>query len=341
MSQMHESQLESEICAHLAAHGWLTASSGTDEGYDPKRALFPADLFAWWEETQPAELAKRLGSDPTKHPKAKEDLLDRLAAVLNKGQLADGGSLQTLRRGFKDVNASFTLMETRPEQALNETVNARYAANRLRVVRQVHYSTAHPEWSIDLVLFLNGIPVATIELKTDFTQNVSDAIKQYKEDRPPAGEPLLGYGTRALVHFAVSNSEVWMTTKLDGVKTRFLPFNRGNNGHAGNGPDENGSSPATYLWRDILQRDRFLEIIGKFMHYETEKYEDEKGKTRTKHTLIFPRFHQLDAVTKILDDARTNGHGQRYLIQHSAGSGKTRSIAWSAPSRHPPRRQRQ
>lgn len=196
--------------------------------------------------------------------------------------------MQVLRTGFKDVPTSFQMMQKRPEQAINPTVNARYAANRLRVMRQVHYSTKNQN-SIDLVLFVNGIPVATLELKTDFTQNVGDAKKQYMQDRQPAGEPLLGFGTRALVHFAVSNDEVWMTTKLAGDKTVFLPFNRGDAGHRGNGPDEDGGSPTSYLWRDVLQRDQFLDILGKFMHYEESKTTDPATKKVTiSHTLIFP-----------------------------------------------------
>jgi len=328
-NQTWESEFERELCEHLKANGWLY--SPDDTGYDRPRALFPEDLFTWLEETQPDELAKKIKpsmSDQAK-AKAKDQILTRLATLLDKGQPV-GGSLQLLRNGFKDTPATFTLMQKRPETSVNPTVTKRYAANRLRVMRQVHYSTKNNK-SIDLVLFVNGIPVATLELKTDHKQNIGDAKHQLMTDRDPAGEPLLGFGTRALVHFAVSNDEVWMTTKLAKGTTYFLPFNRGNAGHQGNGPDEDGGSATTYLWRDVLQRDQWLDIIGKFIHYETTKSTDDKtGQVKTDHILIFPRFHQLDAVTKIVNDARTNGAGQRYLIQHSAGSGKTRSIAWSA-----------
>lgn len=328
-NQTWESAFERELCEDLEAHGWLY--SHDDAGYDRQRALFPEDLFAWLEETQPDELAKKVkpGMSDQAKAKARDQILTRLATLLDKGQPV-GGSLQVLRSGFKDTPASFTLMQKRPEQDVNQTVNERYKANRLRVMRQVHYSTKNTK-SIDVVLFLNGIPVATMELKTDHKQNIGDAKKQYMTDRDPAGEPLLGFGTRALVHFAVSNDEVWMTTKLSKEKTYFLPFNRGNDGHAGNGPNEDGGSATTYLWRDVLQRDQWLDIIGKFIHFETTKSTDEKtGQVTTDHVLIFPRFHQLDAVTKLVADARENGPGQRYLIQHSAGSGKTRSIAWTA-----------
>lgn len=326
--QTWESQFEKELCEHLAVHGWLY--SPNSDGYDRQRALYPEDLFAWFEETQPDELAKKIKpamSDQAK-AKVKDSILNRLAGLLDRGQPV-GGSLQLLRSGFKDTPASFQLMQKRPETSVNDTVAKRYAANRLRVMRQVYYSTKNSN-SVDLVLFVNGIPVATLELKTEGKQNIGDAKKQYMENRPVASEPLLGFGTRALVHFAVSNDEVWMTTRLDGKDTRFLPFNRGNDGHKGNGPDEDGGSPTTYLWREVLQRDQWLDVIGKFIHYETVTRKDETGLPRVSHTLIFPRFHQLDVVTKIVRDARENGPGQRYLIQHSAGSGKTRSIAWSA-----------
>ncbi len=328
MAQHHESAFETELCEYLAAHGWLY--SDNDDHYDRQRALFRDDIFAWLEETQPEELAKKV--KPTMSPdaqdKAKDGILDRLAKLLDQGQPV-GGALKVLRSGFKDAPASFDMMQKRPEQAVNPTVNAKYVANRLRVMRQVHYSTKHTS-SIDLVLFVNGIPVATLELKTDFTQAIADAKKQYKQDRAPAGEPLLGFGTRALVHFAVSNDEVWMTTKLDGPKTRFLPFNRGNDGHAGNAPDPDGS-PTTYLWRDVFQRAMWLDIVGKFIHYETTKHKDPAtGQSKTSTALIFPRYHQLEAVTQLVADSRARWAGQRYLVQHSAGSGKTRTIAWTA-----------
>jgi type I restriction enzyme R subunit len=192
----------------------------------------------------------------------------------------------------------------------------------------VHYSAQKPGDSIDLVFFVNGIPVATAELKTDFTQNITDAVLQYKNDRPSKGEPLLAFGSRALVHFAVSNSEIQMTTKLDGKDTHFLPFNRGNKHHAGNPANPTGS-PTAYLWETILQRDTWLDIVGRFMHLHVEDKTDPKtGKKTRKQTMLFPRYHQWEAVTKLVESARTQGPGHRYLIQHSAGSGKTNSISW-------------
>ena len=196
-------------------------------------------------------------------------------------------------------------------------------------MRQVHYSTQNSN-SIDLVFFVNGIPVATAELKTDFTQNITDAVLQYKHHRLPKGEPLLGFGSRALVHFAVSNSEVQMTTKLAGKDTVFLPFNRGDNHHAGNPPNPHGS-PTAYLWQQILQRDTWLDILGRFLHLQvTDNVDPVSDKKIRTQTMLFPRFHQWEAVTRLVEASREQGPGRRYLIQHSAGSGKTNSISWLA-----------
>lgn len=330
MSQTHELTLGSEICAHLEANGWLVSQS--DKGYDRELALYPPDVIAWLEQTQPDRLAKRIkpSMSEAERAKATHALMRDLADMLDAPH-PSGGALSVLRNGFKTTpGGPFEMMVKRPETSLNASVNARYGANRLRVMREVYYSTKNQN-RIDLVLFINGIPVATIELKTQFSQSVESAKRQYREERLPAGEPLLGFGSRALVHFAVANDEVWMTTRLEGAKTRFLPFNRGRDGHAGNGLDEDGATATTYLWRDVFQRDQWLDILGKFIHYETDKRTDPATGQQTVSTnLIFPRFHQLDAVTKIVADARANGAGQKYLIQHSAGSGKTRSIAWTA-----------
>jgi len=199
--------------------------------------------------------------------------------------------------------------------------------NVLRVVRQVRYSL-HNENCIDLVLFLNGIPVATCELKTDFTQCIDDAVDQYRFDRLPrtkgkAAEPLLAFPNGALVHFAVSNAEVQMTTKLAGPATKFLPFNRGDHGAAGNPPNEKGGHRTAYLWEDVWARDSWLEILGRYV----VSIKDKRGPVTD---IIFPRYHQLDATRKLVGAVLAEGPGGKYLIQHSAGSGKTNSIAWSA-----------
>lgn len=231
MSLHKEISFETEICEHLAAHGWLYAE-GDAAGYDRARALFPADVLAWVQATQPTAwdtLAKNHGS------KAEETLLGRL-----RDQLDQRGTLDVLRHGVEllGLKTPLSLAQFKPALAINPDILARHAANRLRVVRQLRYSL-HNENNIDLVLFLNGLPVATAELKTNFTQNISDAIWQYKTDRLPrpkgqAAEPLLSFPNGALVHFAVSNSEVAMVTQLNGPATQFLPFNQGNEGAADN-----------------------------------------------------------------------------------------------------------
>jgi type I restriction enzyme R subunit len=327
--QHHESSFEVEICEYLASHGWLY--SPTDVGYDRELALFPADVFEWLADTQPDHLAKRVKANLTGEAleKARQGVLATLVKALGADPKSNGGTLSVLRRGFKDLNAQFSMCQFRPNTSLNETTAKRYGAVRLRVMRQVHYSTQNAN-SIDLVFFVNGIPVATAELKTDFTQNITDAVLQYKSHRLPKGEPLLAFGSRAVVHFAVSNSEVQMTTKLAGKDTFFLPFNRGNNHHAGNPPNPHGS-PTAYLWEEILQRDTWLDILGRFLHLQvTDKIDPVSDKKIRTQTMLFPRYHQWDAVTRLIETARTQGPGHRYLIQHSAGSGKTNSISWLA-----------
>ena len=221
------------------------------------------------------------------------------------------------------------MAQFQPADLLNPTTLADYGKMRLRVMRQVFYSTKNTN-SIDLVLFVNGLPVATLELKTDFTQNVEDAKEQYRSDRAPQGEPLLSFGHRALVHFAVSNSEVWMTSRLAGQDTFFLPFNRGNDGAAGNPPNPDGPATA-YLWEEVLRKDNWLGILQKFMHLQVEQRIDAvTGEVTRKETMLFPRYHQWQAVSSLVSTARSEGPGHRYLVQHSAGSGKTNSIAWTA-----------
>ncbi|CAH0311386.1 type I restriction endonuclease subunit R [Rhodococcoides fascians] len=329
MAQHHEAALEAEICEYLAAHDWLYSS--TDAGYDRELALYPEDLFGWLADTQPAQLAKRVKPDLTggSLQNSKRGVLNALVKALGADPKANGGTLSVLRRGFKDLNAQFSMCEFRPNTSRNATTAEKYKAVRLRVMRQVHYSTSNNN-SIDLVFFVNGIPIATAELKTDFTQNITDAVLQYKNNRLPKGEPLLQFGSRALVHFAVSNSEVQMTTKLQGKDTYFLPFNKGNDGHAGNPANPDGS-PTAYLWETIFQRDTWLDILGRFLHLQvTDTVDAVSGKKSRSQTMLFPRYHQWEAVTRLIDAARNDGPGQRYLIQHSAGSGKTNSISWLA-----------
>ena len=321
MSTLHkEIEFENDICAHLVAHGWLYAD-GDFAAYDRARAMFPADIAAWVQDTQP----KAWEALSKSHGAASDSvLLDRI-----RKQLDDRGTLDVLRHGIEllGLRQPLQLAQFKPALAMNPELQQKYAANRLRVVRQVRYSL-HNENSIDLVLFLNGIAVATVELKSNFTQSVDDAVDQYRFDRHPkpkgqnAAEPLLDFPRGALVHFAVSNSAVMMTTRLLGAVTTFLPFNLGDHGAAGNPVNPNGHRTA-YLWEQVWARESWLEIIGRYIVAKRDSKKQIKA-------VIFPRYHQLDATRKLLATVLSEGAGQKYLIQHSAGSGKTNSIAWTA-----------
>jgi type I restriction enzyme R subunit len=323
MSLHHEVAFEREICEHLGANGWLY-EEGSAAAYNRELALYPPDLIAWVQQAQPEAwevLQKNHGS------KAEATLLQRV-----RQQLDQVGSLDLLRHGVEVLGLpkALKLAEFKPAFGLNPQILARYNANRLRVVRQVRYSTCN-ENCLDLALFLNGIPVATAELKTDNTQSIADAVWQYKTDRLPraAGqtpEPLLSFPSGALVHFAVSNREVQMTTLLEGPRTQFLPFNQGSDP---GGPDCGAGNPVmaghrtAYLWEEVWERHSWLEIIGRYCIAERDK----KKQIRR---LVFPRYHQLAVTRLLLKTVLEEGPGWRYLIQHSAGSGKTASIGWSS-----------
>lgn len=319
MAIHNEINFEAEICDHLKNNGWLWDDKDSAK-FVRGICLYHADVLAWIQMTQPDAwdtLTKNHG------PAAADMLLNRLRQSID--QL---GTLQVLRHGFDvlGLRKELKMAQFKPALAMNPDIMTRYAANRLRVVRQVRYSM-HNENSIDLVLFLNGIPVATVELKTDFTQSIEDAVNQYRFDRNPApkgqsAEPLLSFPNGALVHFAVSNREVCMTTRLEGTATRFLPFNKGDDGGAGNPLNPDGHQTA-YLWEEVWQRDSWLEILGRYLVAQR----DDKKQLKQ---ILFPRYHQLDATRKLQAAILKEGAGQKYLIQHSAGSGKTNSIAWSA-----------
>lgn len=320
MNLHQEHHFEREICEHLAANGWLHAE-GDAATYDRQHGLYLPDLLAWIETTQPdswQRLTKTHGPD----------VGERIGQRIRKN-LDERGTLDVLRRGVEmlGLTAPLSLVQFKPALAMNPVIQQHYEANRLRVVRQVRHSPNHHNDALDLVLFVNGIAVATAELKSDFTQSVGDAVDQYRFDRNPhpkggMAEPLLSFPGGALVHFAVSQAEVMMATRLSGPSTRFLPFNRGNAGGAGNAPDPAGFA-TRYLWEVVWARESWLEILGRYL---IGKRDDKKQLK----TVIFPRFHQLDATRKLVADVRANGAGHRYLIQHSAGSGKTNSIAWTA-----------
>ncbi|OAI61098.1 Type I site-specific restriction-modification system, R (restriction) subunit and related helicase [Ralstonia solanacearum] len=315
-----EHHFETEICEHLAAHGWLYAEG--DAGlFDRTHGLFLHDLLAWVEATQ-LESYQRLS-------KTHGAALSQMLAERVRKNLNERGTLDVLRRGVEmlGLREPLELAQFKPALAINPAIQARYAANQLRVIRQVCHSPNNPKEELDLVLFLNGIPVATAELKSDFTQSVYDAVDQYRFDRHPqpkggTAEPLLSFPGGALVHFAVSQSEVMMTTRLAGPATHFLPFNRGNHGGAGNAANPQGFATA-YLWEEVWARESWLDILHRYL---IGKRDDKKQLK----SVIFPRYHQLDATRKLVADVLEQGPGQRYLIQHSAGSGKTNSIAWTA-----------
>ncbi|MFJ1616645.1 type I restriction endonuclease subunit R [Streptomyces sp. NPDC088251] len=331
MADHNELVFETEICEYLRDHGWLYSKDDRDGGeYDRERALFPADLFAWLETTQKPAYEKAL-----KAAGSQAKFLDVLTAALDRPLEHGGGTLNILRNGVQYIGGGrLKMAQFRPETSLNKTTTANYEAMRVRVVRQVRFSTADHR-SIDLVFFVNGLPVATVELKTDFTQSVDEAVNQYKQHRNPLTngrpEPLLSFGHRALVHFAVSNDLAAMTTRLEGEKTHFLPFNMGFDSAAGNPPGSDGRSSTAYLWERVWERHAWLNIIGRLMIVQTrEEWDVTTGNSVRRTSMLFPRFHQWEAVTNIVEAVKEEGVGQRYLIEHSAGSGKTNTIAWTA-----------
>ena len=290
------------------------------EDYDRELCLLPNDVVDFVLATQPKEwgrLSQHYGAQ------VKDRFLRRLASEIERR-----GALDVLRRGVKDMGCTFRLAWFRPASGLNEETRRLHAANFFAVARQVRYSAGN-ENRLDLVLFLNGLPIFTAELKNPLTgQTVEDAIRQYRTDRDPR-EPLFASG-RCLAHFAVDPDLVYVTTHLAGLKTRFLPFNRGRFGGAGNPPvPPTQTGYATdYLWKETWTRDSVLDLVRQFIH-EVED-EDESGRKTGRRYLIFPRYQQLDCVRRLVTDARGSGVGQRYLIQHSAGSGKSFTIAWLA-----------
>lgn len=309
-----EKTFESEIEADLIQNGGYVM--GDPKAFDRELALDTATLFKFIQTTQPQaweELVRRhKGQHETKFIKRLVD------------ELSHRGMLDVLRHGVKDLGVQIALCFFKPANLMNQTTVERYKGNILTVIRQVYY-TATCKNSVDMVLLINGLPVVTLELKNQLTgQNFRNSINQYKNDRSPK-DLLFSFKRRALVHFAVDTDEAWMTTKIDGSKTHFLPFNKGNNSGAGN-PVNPNSFRTAYLWDNILTKDSLLDIIQRFMLLEQQK--DNKTDKTIKETMIFPRYHQLDAVRKLLKDAKANGSGHNYLIQHSAGSGKSNSIAW-------------
>lgn len=323
-SQTKELAFETHAEEVLRQGGW---QAGASPEWDVERALFPARVCAFIEATQPKLWAEMRAL----HAAGLENLL--IGALVKELDLK--GTLHVLRHGFKFYGKTFRLAYFKPAHGLNDEVLALYGRNQLTLTRQV---PCHPgkHGTVDLLFAVNGLPVATCELKNPGTgQSWRHAVRQYQKDRDPRA-PLFAFKARALVHFAADPDEVHMTTRLRGEETVFLPFNRGSHPgevQCGAGNPQHASGYRTgYFWEDVLQRDSFLDILGHFMFVEKkeEKVDDGRGEQRriTKETVIFPRFHQLDAVRKIVTAAGGEGPGRNYLIQHSAGSGKTNSISW-------------
>ncbi|PIT38974.1 restriction endonuclease subunit R [Snodgrassella alvi] len=350
MDSTKELIFQNDIIAQMEERGWIR---GKTDGYDRERALYSQDALTFVQTTQPQEWEKFANIYPTD---TERHFLDALVAQLKKAdinatdrQSRTYGTLGVLRHGIKNHSARFSLCQFKPEHNLNPDTLTRYKQNIFRIVPELIYSphaskaalaetgVKAKKWRIDLVLFVNGLPIATLELKSEFKQAVQNAITQYKQTRLPnsgtnKSEPLLTFKRGALVHFAVSQYEVFMTTKLAGDKTFFLPFNKGtHDGGAGNDSPQNTNDYATsYLWNEVLLPDNLQKILASFMHLQIVEKEDAIGVKYKSESLIFPRYHQWDVVNKLITAATVEGTGNKYLIQHSAGSGKSNSIAWTA-----------
>lgn len=299
--------------------GYSKLASGA---FDTGRAIFPDEALAFIRETQSKtwEKLEALHGAETG---------ERVLQALCKWQDTHG-ALTTLRHGFKCFGKTLRIAFFRPAHSLNPELEARYRANRLGITRQLYFSGNNKK-SLDAVISVNGIPVVTVELKNPLSgQTVADAIRQYRHDRDPR-EPIFLFTQRTLVHFAVDTEEAHMTTRLAGASTHFLPFNQGWNGGAGNPPDPQGRNYKTaYLWEEVLRRDSLLDLLARFLHLDIDEKVSDEGKKVRKETMIFPRYHQLQAVRQMIAAAGREGVGHNYLVEHSAGSGKSNTIGWLA-----------
>ncbi|ROZ63580.1 type I restriction endonuclease subunit R [Kocuria soli] len=336
-AQLMELEFEQNLCEELAERGWLYEAGGSPQaaGWDVTLAMVSRDVLAWLEAQYPDEYEKAVPADLVNGQRdaAEKKLLVHITKELAKQTKMDpitghpvGGLLGVLRKGFSYAQVGRPAAKFGPLMAfppanpnLTEVVEQADAV-RLRILRQVRFDITTNE-TIDVVLTANGLPIVTMELKTDNTQSVQHAIRQYQQDRVPGKNRALLAPGRALVHFAVSNDLVFMATKLAGADTVFLPFNQGDDGHEGNPPSKTGSA-TNYLWREILDRPTFMRILKDYALFEPGKSGKKDGR------LVFPRFHQLRAVERVVADIEKNGPGAKYLIWHSAGSGKTKTIAW-------------
>jgi type I restriction enzyme, R subunit len=318
---MHkEENFEDTIERELLERSGYHPGNATD--YEPETALFPKEIISFIQTTQPKQWQKFSSTSPS-------DAQKILIASLTK-ELKSRGMLEVLRNGFKCYGKTFQVAYFQPNTGMNPETLALYQQNRLTLTRQVKIKTGRIP---DVLLSINGLPIASIELKNPMTgQTYQNAIHQYKCDRDPK-DPLFVFKERCLVHFAVDTEEVWMTTKLAGDSTYFLPLNKGHHHGAGNPLGNNGDYRTSYLWLEVLQKDSLIDILARFLHIETKetKIPTPSGiQYQKKETLIFPRYHQLDVVRKLIAHTKHHKAGHNYLIQHSAGSGKSNSIAWLA-----------
>lgn len=312
-----EINLEEKIQKYLITKGGYAVAD--EQGYEPLNGYKPKSLISFIQTTQTKNWFKlcQIHGDNT---------AEYFCSMVER-EIKEFGLLQTLRGKIKLNGIEFKLIYFKPETDINPDLGDLYNHNICECVRQLHYSPVNNN-SLDIVLFINGFPIVTMELKNQYTgQDVNNAKRQYREDRDP-NEPIFRFNERSLVHFAVDLFECEMTTKLAGAKTYFLPFNQGSNG-AGNvggkgNPNNKDGFGTAYLWENVLTKDVLFDILEKYMHLEY----DHKKQTYKQGKMIFPRYHQLDVVTKLVNDVKKNGSGKNYLIQHSAGSGKSNSIAW-------------
>ncbi len=287
---------------------------GLPEDFNAKLAIDEFRLFDFLQSTQKDELAKL-----QKQSDWKLKILERIDRMIKKY-----GIIRLFRKGLDVDDAHFTLMYPLPLASSSETVKNNFENNQFSETRQLRYSVSNPLEEIDMVLFVNGLPFATMELKNHWTGQSAKVHGQYQyKFKRDITQPLLNFG-RCIVHFALDTDEVYMTTKLNGTNTFFLPFNLGHNYGKGNPPNPNGHK-TSYLWEEILTRQSIANIIQHFVRFDGKETD-----AMAKKTLYFPRYHQLDVVRKIIEDAGNKGTGQTYLIQHSAGSGKSNSITWAA-----------
>ncbi|MDP1547955.1 MAG: DEAD/DEAH box helicase family protein [Anaerolineales bacterium] len=316
-SQTHEAAFETVIESHLLNNGYILAAR---DAYDRKRAIFPAMVLSFIRDTQPKEWARL---EALHGEQTDEQILADLCKWMDLN-----GALATLRHGFKCYGRTLHVAFFKAAHQLNPELETRYVANRLALTRQLRYSS-RSEKSLDVTLSLNGIPVATLELKNPITgQRTEDARRQYQQDRDPR-ELIFEFKKRTLVHFAVDTETVVMTTRLAGSATHFLPFNKGVANGAGNPLDPSGRTYRTaYLWEEVLQRESLLDLLARFIHLQIDEKRDDQGRKVKAEAMVFPRYHQLQAVRSLVDAAKREGIGHNYLIEHSAGSGKSNTIGW-------------